>query len=52
MKSKGFGDTLANIFKFFKIDILVKKIISIFGVKDCGCTRRQSKLNKLFPYKK
>ena len=49
---KGFGDTVANIFHFFMIDILVEKIVHLFGKKDCGCTRRQQKLNELISYKK
>jgi len=24
----------------------------VLGLEDCGCERRQSRLNKLFPYKK
>jgi hypothetical protein len=51
-KSKGLGDTIAKITKFFKLDILAEKIAHLFGKKDCGCTRRKNKLNKLVPYKK
>lgn len=51
-QSKGLGDTIAKITHIFKIDILAKKIAKLFGKEDCGCTRRQQKLNKLIPYKK
>lgn len=50
-KSKGLGDTIAKITHFFGIDILAKKIANLFGKEDCGCTRRQKKLNEKFPYK-
>jgi hypothetical protein len=43
-KSKGFGDTVA---KFTKATGLNK-----LAPKDCGCKKRQDKLNKIFPYKK
>jgi hypothetical protein len=45
-KSKGLGDTVAKITKFFKIDKLVKSID-----EDCGCDKRQEFLNKVVPYK-
>lgn len=51
MKSRGLGDDVAKITHFFKIDILVDKITKLIGKEDCGCKRRQSKLNKWFPYK-
>ena len=51
-KSSGLGDTIAKITHFFGIDILAKKIAKLFGKEDCGCTRRQKKLNKIFSYKK
>ena len=50
-ESKGLGDTIAKITHFFKIDVLVETIFKAFG-KDCGCKRRQKKLNELVPYKK
>jgi hypothetical protein len=53
MKSRGLGDTVFKFTHFFKLDILsswfAKKVL---GLQDCGCDRRQYKLNKLFPYKK
>jgi hypothetical protein len=51
-KSQGLGDTIAKITHFFGIDILAKKLANLFGEEDCGCTRRQDKLNKIVPYKK
>ncbi len=50
-ESKGLGDTIAKITHFFKIDVLVESVFKAFG-KDCGCKRRQDKLNKAVPYKK
>jgi hypothetical protein len=50
-ESRGLGDTLAKITKATGI----KKVVdTVFGAinKDCGCRERQSKLNKMFPYKK
>jgi hypothetical protein len=51
-RSEGLGDTIAKITHFFGIDKLAEKIAHLFGYEDCGCTRRKSKLNKLFSYKK
>jgi hypothetical protein len=49
--SEGLGDTIAKITELLKIDQLAQKIAESFGEEDCGCTRRQEKLNELFPYK-
>lgn len=43
-KSKGLGDTIAKVTKATGLDKLAPK--------DCGCKKRQKKLNKMFPYKK
>ena len=51
-ESKGLGDTIAKIMQFFAIDKLAERIAKAFGYEDCGCTRRKTTLNKLFPYKK
>lgn len=51
-KSQGLGDTIAKITHFFGIDKLAEKIAHMLGYEDCGCSRRQKKLNKLFSYKK
>jgi hypothetical protein len=50
-KSRGLGDTIAKITKFLFLDVLTKKIVKLFGKEDCGCTRRQKKLNKIFSYR-
>lgn len=48
---KGLGDTLANVFKQYEIDKLAQKVAKAAGKDDCGCKKRQEKLNELFPYK-
>ena len=50
-KSKGLGDTIEKITKATGIKNIVDKVNKLRG-KDCGCKKRKSKLNKLFPYKK
>ena len=50
-ESKGLGDTIAKITHFVGLDKLVERVFKAFG-KDCGCKRRQKKLNELVPYKK
>jgi hypothetical protein len=52
MSNKGLGDTLANVFKQFKIDQMAKKVAQAAGKEDCGCKKRQEMLNEKFPYKK
>jgi hypothetical protein len=42
-RSKGLGDTFAKITKSTGLDKLTPK--------GCGCSKRQKKLNKIFPYK-
>lgn len=53
INSAGLGDTIAKFTHFLGLDRLsswfAKKVLHL---EDCGCERRQSKLNKLFPYKK
>jgi hypothetical protein len=49
--SEGLGDTIAKITELLKIDELAQKIAESLGHEDCGCSRRQEKLNELFPYK-
>ena len=46
--SRGFGDTFAKFTKATGIKKIVKKVVG----EDCGCSERQDKLNKIFPYKK
>lgn len=50
-ESKGLGDTIAKFTKFFGLDVLAKKVASLFN-KDCGCERRREVLNKKVPYKR
>ena len=52
MRADGLGDTVARVMKFFYIDRLAEKIAHMLGYEDCGCTRRKTTLNKLFPYTK
>jgi hypothetical protein len=49
--SEGLGDTVAKITELLMIDQLAQKIAESLGHEDCGCSRRQEKLNELFPYK-
>jgi hypothetical protein len=52
-KSRGLGDTIAKFTHFFGLDKFASWFAKkVLGLEDCGCDRRQSKLNKLFPYKK
>jgi len=51
-KAEGLGDTIADFTHLLKLDKLVKSLTESIGIEDCGCTRRQKKLNELFPYKK
>ena len=39
--SRGFGDTVAKA---------INKYTNIKPKSDCGCKKRQEKLNKMFPY--
>jgi hypothetical protein len=49
-KSEGLGDTIAKITSAARLDKLAEKIAEIAGAEDCGCKKRQAKLNKMFPY--
>ena len=51
-KSSGLGDTIAKFTYFVGLDKLAERIANALGYEDCGCTRRKTMLNKLFPYKK
>lgn len=46
-QSEGLGDTIKKITDITGIGKLVKAI-----KPDCGCDKRQEKLNEWFPYKK
>jgi len=45
MKSKGFGDTIEKITIAIGIKKLVEIVNNLLGIKDCGCKKRQKKLN-------
>ena len=42
-QSRGFGDTVANA---------INKYTNVKPKEDCGCKKRQEKLNNMFPYKR
>jgi hypothetical protein len=48
---KGAGDLVAKITKVTKIDLAVKKVSQIMGIKDCGCNSRREILNEIIPFK-
>ena len=48
-KSKGLGDSIEKFTKVTGIKTVVDKVSKATG-KDCGCAKRQDKLNELFPY--
>ena len=50
-RDRGLGDTIARFTKVVKIDKLVERTAKAVGKEDCGCGKRQEKLNKAFPYK-
>ena len=52
MKSKGLGDDIKKLTSATKLNILAESIAKKLGKKDCGCSNRQEKLNKIFPYKR
>ncbi len=51
-KSKGLGDDIAKLTSAVRLDKLAKTIANKLGKDDCGCSERQEKLNKIFPYKR
>lgn len=51
-KSRGLGDTIAKITNATGLDKLAETAAKAVGAEDCGCKRRQEKLNELIPYKK
>ena len=50
MKSKGLGDSIEKVTKATGIKAFVERTNRVLG-KDCGCSARRDKLNKMFPYK-
>lgn len=51
-QSKGLGDTVAKVTHTLKVDKLAEEIAKVIGKGDCGCKKRQEKLNNAVPYKK
>jgi len=49
-ESKGLGDDIKKVTSAVKLDILAEKVAKAVGKSDCGCAKRQEKLNKMFPY--
>ena len=49
MKSKGLGDTIEKITTATGIKKVVDKVAEATG-KDCGCSKRQDTLNRVFQY--
>lgn len=52
MKDKGLGDSIARVTHATGMDRLAEKMAKYAGKRDCGCKKRQERLNQLFPYKK
>lgn len=52
VESKGLGDTVAKVTNALGIDKLAEEVAQAMGKSDCGCKKRQQRLNELFPYKK
>lgn len=44
-KSQGFGDSMSKIAKAIAADKAADKIAEALGLEDCGCGKRQEKLN-------
>ena len=51
-KSRGLGDTIANVTQKTGIDKMAKKMAQAAGYEDCGCDARRDTLNRIFPYDK
>ena len=51
MKSRGLGDDIKKITSATRLDQLSERIAKLLGKNDCGCDKRQEKLNKMFPRK-
>lgn len=50
-RPKGVGDTIAKLTSKLGIAKFVKYVTKKLGYSDCGCSKRQAKLNQIFPYK-
>ena len=51
MRSSGLGDDTKKIYSATILDKLAERIADLTN-SDCGCNKRQDKLNKMFPYKR
>lgn len=51
-ESQGFGDDVAKLASAMRLDVAANRIANAMGKKDCGCKKRQEKLNQMFPYNK
>ena len=51
-KPEGLGDSVADLTRITKLDRLAENLAKLAGKEDCGCKKRQQKLNRMFPYKK
>ena len=51
MKSRGLGDDIKKITAATRLYKLAERIAEL-TTGDCGCNKRQEKLNKMFPYKR
>jgi hypothetical protein len=49
---RGLGDTVNVVTKVTGIEKVVKETTKALGKEDCGCGKRQDKLNEMFPYKR
>jgi hypothetical protein len=49
-ESKGLGDSIAKVTKFFGIDTVAEAVAKLAGMEGCGCSERREMLNELFPY--
>jgi len=51
LDSKGLGDTIAKLTEALGIDKIAESVAHAMGKEECGCKKRQQKLNEMFPYK-
>jgi hypothetical protein len=51
VRSRGLGDSIAKITKATGIEKAVKTVAkAVTGSEECGCSKRQDTLNRVFPY--
>jgi hypothetical protein len=49
-ESQGLGDSIAKFTHAVGLDKVAESVAAAVGKSDCGCKKRQQKLNDLFPY--